>query len=83
MTYDHLPYTGDDVGTAWWKDIVSATPAPDRDEKIRLIKEYCKQDTFVMVEIWRILQQMVLEGASKQTSPYKTDEILPESASSL
>lgn len=57
MTYDHLPYTGQDVGFVWWKDIVSQH-AVDRVEKIRLITEYCKQDTLVMVEIWRILGAM-------------------------
>lgn len=60
MTYEHLPYTGQDVGFVWWKDIVSSHPA-DRAEKIRLVKEYCKQDTFVMVEIWRILKSIAGE----------------------
>jgi hypothetical protein len=58
MSYDHLPYTGEAVGFVWWKDIV-AKHAEDRAEKIRLITEYCKQDTLVMVEIWRILNVMV------------------------
>jgi CRISPR/Cas system-associated exonuclease Cas4 (RecB family) len=58
MTYDHLPYTGQDVGFVWWEDIVSKR-GTDRDEKLRLITEYCKQDTFVMVEIWRILNEMI------------------------
>lgn len=83
MTYDHLPYTGDQVGIVWWNDIVSATPATDRDEKIRLIVEYCKQDTLVMVEIWRILVQMVIDGSQAQALPHKADEILPQSASNL
>lgn len=60
MSYDHLPYTGQDVGFVWWKDIVSQHSA-DRTEKIRLITEYCKQDTLVMVEIWRILDAIVKE----------------------
>lgn len=63
MTYDHLPYTGQDVGFVWWKDIV-ATGVPkndERTEKIRLVLEYCKQDTLVMVEIWRILHDMVIK----------------------
>lgn len=59
MTYDHLPYTGQDVGFVWWTDIVSENPAADRTEKLRLITEYCKQDTLVMVEIWRILKDTV------------------------
>lgn len=54
MSYDHLPYTGQDVGFVWWKDIISKH-STDRAEKIHLITEYCKQDTLVMVEIWRIL----------------------------
>ncbi len=58
MSYDHLPYTGQDVGFVWWRDIVLKEGA-ERDEKLRLITEYCKQDTFVMVEIWRILRDMV------------------------
>lgn len=58
MSYDHLPYTGQDVGFVWWKDIVSKHAA-DRAEKIRLITEYCKQDTLVMVEIWRILNDII------------------------
>ncbi len=58
MLYAHLPYTGQDVGFVWWKDIVLKHSA-DRAEKIRLITEYCKQDTLVMVEIWRILNTMV------------------------
>ncbi len=59
MTYDHLPYTGNDVGFVWWKDIVNdgASPA-DREKKTHLIREYCKQDTFVMVEIFRILSDI-------------------------
>jgi hypothetical protein len=60
MTYDHLPYTGQDVGFVWFKDIISHHAA-DRTEKIRLITEYCKQDTLVMVEIWRILLRIVSE----------------------
>ncbi len=60
MSYDHLPYTGQDVGFVWWKDIISKHAA-DRAEKIRLITEYCKQDTLVMVEIWRILDAIVSE----------------------
>jgi CRISPR/Cas system-associated exonuclease Cas4 (RecB family) len=34
MTYDHLPYTGDDVGTAWWKDIVKWTPSVGPPEPV-------------------------------------------------
>lgn len=60
MTYDHLPYTGEVVGFVWWKDIVSTTAfTVERTEKIRLIREYCKQDTLVMVEIFRILSNLV------------------------
>ncbi len=60
ISYDHLPYTGEDVGFVWWKDIVSTTDqSPDRSEKIRLIKAYCEQDTLVMVEIWRILKDLI------------------------
>ena len=58
MTYGHLPYTGQDVGFVWWKDIVFKHSV-DRAEKIRLITEYCKQDTLVMVEIWRILNDII------------------------
>ncbi|MDO8571602.1 MAG: DUF2779 domain-containing protein [bacterium] len=58
MSYDHLPYTGLEVGFVWWKDIISKHAA-DRIEKIRLITEYCKQDTFVMVGIWRILNEVI------------------------
>jgi hypothetical protein len=65
MTYDHLPYTGEAVGFVWWKDIVSKTPAPDRNERLRLIREYCKQDTFVMVEIFRILSEIISNNESK------------------
>jgi len=38
MSYAHLPYTGQDVGFVWWKDIVSNHSA-DRAEKIRLITD--------------------------------------------
>lgn len=60
MSYDHLPYTGSDVGVVWWKDIVNLGEVPsERAQKTHLIKEYCKQDTMVMVEIFRILEKMV------------------------
>lgn len=60
MTYDHLPYTGSDVGYIWWRDIVNyGTTHTDREKKTHLIREYCKQDTFVMVEIFRILCDVV------------------------
>ncbi|MEI6296488.1 MAG: DUF2779 domain-containing protein [bacterium] len=60
MSYDHLPYTGNDVGFVWWGDIVNKGEEPkDRANKIYLIKEYCKQDTFVMVEIFRILNEVI------------------------
>ena len=60
MSYDHLPYTGQDVGFVWWNDIVNAGPTTNgREKKIHLIKEYCKQDTRVMVEIWRILNDII------------------------
>lgn len=60
MTYDHLPYTGADVGVVWWNDIVNEGPEPkDRENKMHLILEYCKQDTFVMVEIFRILNEVI------------------------
>ena len=60
MTYDHLPYTGATVGFVWWEDIVNpgVTPA-GRAEKLRLIKEYCEQDTLVMVKIFEILTDIV------------------------
>lgn len=62
MTYDNLPYTGQDVGFAWWKGIVASGVIPaERDEKIRLITEYCKQDTLVMVKIWKILDGIIRE----------------------
>jgi len=60
MTYDNLPYTGQDVGFVWWKDIANkGLNIKERDKKIHLIKEYCKQDTFVMVDIFRILNGMI------------------------
>jgi hypothetical protein len=60
MTYDHLPYTGSDVGIVWWKTIVNREANPkDRVKKLHLILEYCKQDTMVMVEIYKILQNMI------------------------
>lgn len=60
MTYDHLPYTGQDVGFVWWSDIVNkGEKQSDRANKIHLIKEYCKQDTLVMVEIFRILNNVI------------------------
>ena len=60
MTYDDLPYTGEAVGFVWWKDIVATgASTTERIEKIRLIREYCKQDTLVMVEIFRILNDLI------------------------
>lgn len=60
MTYEHLPYTGADVGFVWWNDIVNNGKEPEEREKKRhLILEYCKQDTFVMVEIFRILNEII------------------------
>lgn len=60
MTYDHLPYTGADVGYVWWSDIVNQGKEPkEREEKLHLLLEYCKQDTFVMVEIFRILNDII------------------------
>ena len=60
MSYEHLPYTGQGVGFVWWSDIANKGQEPSkRAEKIHLIKEYCKQDTFVMVEIFRILDDIV------------------------
>ena len=59
MTYDHLPYTGEAVGFVWWKDIVATTASTtERTEKVRLIREYCKQDTLVMVGIFKILSDL-------------------------
>lgn len=64
MSYDHLPYHGDIVGYVWWSDVVNKGAEPEgRDEKIHLIKEYCKQDTFVMVEIFRILNDIINKNA--------------------
>ena len=60
ITYDHLPYTGQDVGFVWWSDIVNKGKEPnERDEKLHLLLEYCEQDTFVMVEIFRILNEVI------------------------
>jgi len=60
MTYDHLPYTGQDVGFVWHKSIIGPdTATDDRAEKARLVKAYCEQDTLVMVEIWKILRGLV------------------------
>ena len=60
ISYDHLPYTGQDVGFVWWKGIVAPDAVvAERAEKTRLVKEYCKQDTLVMVKIWRILHEMI------------------------
>ena len=60
MTYDHLPYTGQDVGFVWWSDIANEGTNPsEREKKIHLIKEYCKQDTKVMVDIFGILDDII------------------------
>ena len=60
MTYENLPYTGEDVGYVWWQDIVNkGSGAEEREKKVHLIIEYCKQDTFVMVEIFRILNDII------------------------
>lgn len=60
MSYDHLPYTGNDVGFVWWQDVVNEGSEPkERARKIQLLKDYCKQDTFVMVEIFRILNEVI------------------------
>ena len=60
MTYDDLPYTGNAVGFAWWQDIVNEGKEPnERAKKLHLLLEYCKQDTFVMVEIFRILNEVI------------------------
>lgn len=62
MSYDHLPYTGQDVGFAWWNGIVApGVPSTERSKKLHFIREYCKQDTFVMVEIWRILNTIIVK----------------------
>ena len=60
MSYDHLPYTGADVGYVWWSDIVNDGEEPkNRAKMVHLVKEYCKQDTFVMVEIFRVLNDVI------------------------
>jgi hypothetical protein len=60
MTYDDLPYTGNAVGYVWWQDIVNEDKEPnERAKKLNLLLEYCKQDTFVMVEIFKILENIV------------------------
>ncbi|MDP2741666.1 MAG: DUF2779 domain-containing protein [bacterium] len=60
MTYDDLPYTGNAVGYVWWQDIVNEGKEPkERAKKIHLLLEYCKQDTFVMVKIFRILNETI------------------------
>lgn len=60
MTYDDLPYTGNAVGFVWWQDVVNKGKKPtERAKKLQLLKDYCKQDTFVMVEIFRILNKVV------------------------
>jgi CRISPR/Cas system-associated exonuclease Cas4 (RecB family) len=62
MSYDHLPYTGQDVGFVWWSGIVNKVEnSAEREKKIKLIKDYCEQDTLVMVEIWKILKNLVEE----------------------
>jgi CRISPR/Cas system-associated exonuclease Cas4 (RecB family) len=60
MSYDDMPYTGNAVGYAWWEHIVNEGAEPnDRERKLKLLLDYCKQDTFVMVEIFRILNETV------------------------
>jgi len=60
MTYDNLLYTGAEVGYAWWEHIVNEGPEPtDRARKLKHLFDYCEQDTFVMVEIYRILEKIV------------------------
>jgi hypothetical protein len=60
MTYDNLLYTGAEVGYAWWEHIVNEGPEPeDRARKLKHLLDYCEQDTFVMVEIFRILENVI------------------------
>ncbi|MDP3697375.1 MAG: DUF2779 domain-containing protein, partial [Candidatus Taylorbacteria bacterium] len=63
MTYDHLPYTGQDVGFVWWSDIANKGIKPsERENKIHLIREYCEQDTKVMVDIFWILDDIITKN---------------------
>ncbi|MCX6720332.1 MAG: DUF2779 domain-containing protein [Candidatus Staskawiczbacteria bacterium] len=60
MSYDDMPYTGNAVGYVWWQDIVNQGKDPaERAKKLQLLLAYCKQDTFVMVEIFRILNETI------------------------
>jgi CRISPR/Cas system-associated exonuclease Cas4 (RecB family) len=60
MSYENLPYTGQRVGFVWWTDIVNNGPkSGEREKKINLIIEYCKQDTLVMVKIFNILSDII------------------------
>lgn len=59
LSYQNLGVQrGDDAQTAWRTLLKTPNPA----ERLRLLKdlrEYCKMDTLAMVEIYKVLQQMV------------------------
>ncbi len=60
LNYDDIPYTGLDVGFVWWNQILNGNiTEKERKVYIKNLLDYCCQDTFVMVEIWRKLIKIV------------------------
>lgn len=60
LTYKALGIQkGDQAIERWEKMIASDTPQEEKDQITRDLLEYCKLDTFAMVEIYRFLMKLV------------------------
>jgi hypothetical protein len=50
---------GASASQAWWPMIAPTTPAIEKKEIARALREYCGLDTYAMCAIWRVLWDMV------------------------
>ncbi|MDD2522378.1 MAG: DUF2779 domain-containing protein [Anaerolineaceae bacterium] len=69
LSYEEMPINkGDQAMTVWWT-IVNGNLSDEESEKLKIaLLDYCKLDTWAMVEIWRVFTS--LNEMSSKTAMY-------------
>jgi hypothetical protein len=63
LTYEGMGVScGEEAMLAWWGLIRGDLTGEEKERTLSDLREYCKLDTWAMVEIWRLLLEEVGEG---------------------
>lgn len=61
LSYDDLEIQEGNAAQLAWNQLIDLAEGPEKSTLIQSLKDYCKRDTFAMVEIFRYLKTAALQ----------------------